>query len=167
MTMNFFQPRTTTNPSAKPEDLNIGSLPDVNKVMLVASDCEKYPRKELQEMRESSPSSIRHILFPSRSPPPATKKRLKETTKIPSLALVIDGFAAAKITPSSYSTGSPPKRSVRQTLHRRNKHVFVSSHSPTKSKSSSPSKARSIRKRHRRHNVALNAMDFESLLKME
>jgi len=167
MTMNFFQTRATTNSSVKQEDTKIGSLPDVDKVVLVASDYERYPREELREMRESSQSSIRHILFPSRSPPPQTKKQLKEMANISSLALVIDGFAAAKITPANDSTGSPPKRSFRQNLHRRNKHVFVSSHSPTKSKSSCPSKTRSIRKRHRRHNIALNAVDFESLLKME
>ena len=165
--MNFFQPRATTTSSVRPDNIKLDSFPDVDKILFVASDSEKYPREELREMRESAPSSIRHILFPSRSPPPATKNRLKEKAKIPSLALVIDGLAAVKISPANYSTGSPPKRSFRQTLHRRNKHVFVSSHSPTKSKSSSPSKTRSIRKRHRRHNVALNAKDFESLLKME
>ena len=160
------------------------SLPNVDKVMMIAtSDCAgKYPRKEARKKRESSlGNSLSHVLFPSRCPPPVTKK---ETAKPSPLALTIDSFAAAKISPSGgvLVANCPPKRSLRQTLHRRNKHLFVSSHSPTKStscsslsssssssSSSSPSKARGnskvkhSRKHHRRHNLALNAMDFESL----
>lgn len=159
------------------------SLPNVDKVMMIATSDGggKYPRNHARKKRESSSlsHSLSHVLFPSRCPPPVTKK---ETAKPSPLALTIDSFAAAKISPSGGVANSPPKRSLRQTLHRRNKHLFVSSHSPTKStscsslsssssssSSSSPSKARSnskakhSRKHHRRHNLALNAMDFESL----
>ena len=149
------------------------SFTNVKNIMIVASGCGKHPHKDLREKREPTSSpSIRHVLFPSRSPPPVTKKHssMQEKAKISSLALVIDRFAAAKITPSNYTptdeaASSPSKRSLRQTLHRRNKHVLVSSHSPAKPKSLSPSKARAVRKHHRCHNFALNATDFEILFK--
>jgi hypothetical protein len=134
-------------------------LPNVDKVMMLVSDCVKHPGGRLQKKRESS---LSHILFPSRCPPPVTKTSKEEKAKIHSL---VDSFAAANIAPVAIGS---PKRSIHRTLHRRNKHVFVSSHSPTKS--SSPSKARSstkatyIRKHHRRHNLALNATDFEILI---
>ena len=154
-----FGPTTTISPYTK-RNRNKIDLPNVDKVMMLVSDCVKHPHRELQNKRESS---LSHILFPSRCPPPVTKTQKEEKAKIRSL---VDSFAAANI---AHAAIGSPKRSIHRTLHRRNKHVFVSSHSPTKS--SSPSKARScsakatyMRKHHRRHNLALNATDFEILI---
>lgn len=155
--------------------INKKNLPNVDKVMMVVSDSAKQPRRERRNFRASS---LSHVLFPSRCPPPISKKASgDEKSGYASLALTIESFAATKIAPigtTAASNGSP-KRFIRQTLHRRNKHLFASSHSPTKSSSStsssSPSKVRGskkvahIRKRHRRHNLALNASDFEVLFR--
>ena len=144
-------------------------LPNVDKVTMIINYSDNSPRKELVKKNEAS---LSHVLYPSRSPPPKKKSSRKEKAKSPSLALTIDSFAAARITSVS---NTPQPRPNRQTLHRRNKPVFASSYSPTKSSSlpfyyaSSPSKVRSgtkamhLRKHHRRHNLALTAMDYDNL----
>ena len=160
---------------------NKNSLPNVDKVMVMVSDCGKHPRKDFREQRNRS--SLSHILFPSRSPPPLKNKSKGGKARIPSLANTTASFASVRIAPTNSistdaSKNGPPKRSISHSLHRRNRHVFASSHSPTKShsatklsssSSSSPSKVRSsaktahVRKHHRRRNFALSDMDFEVL----
>ena len=137
-----------------------------DKATMIRSDTGKDCYNVVSEARESC-ATTRHVLFPSRSPPPSTKRRtsLKEKTKQSSVALLTDELASAKISPTRFTsnitaTSSPRGRALRQTMHRRSKHVFVSS----RSKSSSPSKVeKRIRKHHRGHNFALNSKDFEVL----
>lgn len=137
-----------------------------DKATMIRSDIGRGCYDVVSEARESS-TTTRHVLFPSRSPPPSTKRRsaVKEKTKQSSVALLTDELAAAKISPTRFTSNvaaasSPLRRALRQTMHRRSKHVFVSS----RSKSSSPSKAKKrIRKHHRGHNFALNSKDFEVL----
>lgn len=151
-----------------PTTQHIGTHND--EATMTGSDTGKGCYNVVTEARESNATN-RHVLFPSRSPPPKTKRHssMKEKTKRSSVALLIDELAAAKISPSKATSNvaassSPLGRALRQTMHRRSKHVFVSSQLSTRSKSSSPSKAKQrIRKHHRGHNFALNSKDFEIL----
>ena len=123
--------------------------PYIEEVIILVDECGvKHPRRKLIDKREQY---LRHDLFPSRCSPRSSKTALKTTSKFkPAPARDTDGNGSLAFTNNGASTTttatstatatsatiSPPKRYRRHTLHRRSRHVFVPSHSP-----SSPSPA--------------------------
>ena len=187
------------------------NLPNLEEVIMLVGDCGKHPRRELPATRELY---LSHALFPSRCSPRSFSDRDRNASMTPktskmkttptrntdgnaSLAFTNSTTTKAAATTTTTAASCPPKRSRRHTLHRRSRHVFVSSHSPSSSSSSSSSSSpapcfsalprseiflstgcyhtpsnntknnseKHIRRQHRRHNLALNAMDFSILLR--
>ena len=157
------------------------TFPNFDRMIMFVSDSGKYPHKQCRDKRESS---LRHALFPSRNPPTFSSERdgkawmLAKASKGQQLprnnarVFAAQTFTNGKsncVAATASVARTPRNLPSRQTLHRRNRHVFVSSHSPTKPSSPSPSKAKSgvktmhTRKHHRHHNHVFHLIDFENI----
>ena len=166
------------------------SIPNTEKVMIMlVNNCESQPHLK---PRDKGQPSLRHVLFPSRCPPQLFLERdVNASTASKTLedeATLMFGTNGKDspawsnnslttrphaMTTSATPASSLPKPFRYHTFHRRSRYVFVSNHSPKKSSSPcpSPKKSRSstksahVRKHHRRHNLALNEIDFDILLR--
>lgn len=117
------------------------SFPKIEQVIMMTNDCGKAGDQHRSNRiygASSSPSSLCHVLFPSRCPPHLFSERIIKAVPRP-------------------------------TLHRHSRYVFASSITrhvnPLRPRCVPSKKSTHARKHHRRRNFALNAMEFDTILR--